>query len=226
MFLGNKSRPHPSLNTETEDQSKKCYTLPEQPGTPTSHETQLPVVQASNVEHATRRGAENTHSSTEHPHDYRKESLAREDPPSRQTLPRESLEEEDGSCPSLSPLSSSPSSPLSLGEDTPNENNRNTCDIAAIQNEMGAHESEAPLMEQLLLHSGLLVAEGALPQDRQALLELKAQTEMELVWIKQAISSRQKDHHYTMSCVGRVTKCHVMFYLVSSAKRPNQDIMI
>ena len=119
-----------------------------------------------------------THSSTEHPHDYRKESLTREDPLSWQTLPSESLKEEDGSCPSLSPLSSSPSSHLSLGEeDTPN---CNTCDVAAVRNEMGAHESEAPLLEQLLLHSGLLVAEGALPQDRKALLELKAQTEMEL----------------------------------------------
>ena len=43
----------------------------------------------------------------------------------------------------------------------------------------------------VLLHSGPLVR-GDLPEDKESLQNLKIQTEMELMWLRQAIDSRRK----------------------------------
>ena len=54
-----------------------------------------------------------------------------------------------------------------------------------------AHQRDTSDVLIEMLHSKPLII-GDLPTDRHSLLELETLTAMELVWVKQAISSRQK----------------------------------
>ena len=66
-------------------------------------------------------------------------------------------------------------------------------------------ESEAADLLAELLSSQPLVR-GDLPRDRESLQELRLQTEMELVWVRQAISSRRK--------VAMETPCAVLYHVI------------
>ena len=61
--------------------------------------------------------------------------------------------------------------------------------LGDLQNRPG--ETCDGMQHEPLLGSGP-VAEGSFPKDRHSLLELRSETAMELVWLKQAIVSRQK----------------------------------
>ena len=88
-------------------------------------------------------------------------------------------------------------------------------------------ESEAADLLAELLSSQPLVR-GDLPRDRESLQELRLQTEMELVWVRQAISSRRKVSVVAMEtpCVCSVVSRDSLLYTVSAVERQNKGTVI
>ena len=130
-----------------------------------------------------------------------KEGERKEEPSSepldKKTQPPVEINEDSVSLTSLSSLSSNPpeeeEATIALQQPTPTTHNyterEEKSDSATL------NESVEVLVE--LLHSGPLVR-GDLPRNRDSLHDLRVHTEMELMWLRQAIASRRKVRNYTI----------------------------
>lgn len=70
---------------------------------------------------------------------------------------------------------------------------------------------------ELLLNSEPLVVDS-FPKDKQSLLELRSQTAMELAWLKQAISSRQKASLHSITALISLSSRDISTTLCSTSK--------
>ena len=128
-----------------------------------------------------------------------KEGERKEEPTSepldKQSQPPVEINEDSVSLTSLSSLSSNlpeeeEEATIALQQSTPNTQNYTEREDSATLN-----ESVEVLVD--LLHSGPLVR-GDLPRNIDSLRDLRLHTEMELMWLRQAIASRRKVREYTV----------------------------